>query len=269
MIEDQKKEENNKHKQSNFKKISTQIIPKSNARFDVETSKLKRIFMVIASALLIGSMLGFMMIKMITNFESNYNEDPAVANANSKDDETNETNQNNLVTFRLGKINAFVLQVGVFTEIANANEWETLFKEAGFKPFIWEKDNTYYLLAGVAPTKEDAQMMATKVKEANFDVYVKEWSTPELEKQVTVAEEKWLKSYITTWDSMLQSLVAEAGSDSEKWQELITQYPQQAELEHLVNTLNKHPLTELNDVDIQSKQHILLDLWYHFESTFD
>lgn len=259
-----------KYKKSNSKKASSKIITERSGFFNIQMSKVKNILIVIASALLIGSMLGFMMIKMITNFEPDLNEEPLVANASLKDNDTKEANPTDLETLHLDKIHAFVLQVGVFSEVENANEWEATFKEADIKTFIWEREGKHYLLAGIAPTKDQAQIMATRIKEANFDVFIKEWETNEVEKQVTLEEEKWIKSFLGSWDKTLQSFNDQEHLESTVWDELISHFPKEStSIVSLIETLNNSAIQEINKRDEQDIQYFLLDLWYHYESIFD
>lgn len=236
----------------------------------IETSKLKTIFMVIASALLIGSMLGFMMIKMITNFDSDLDNQAIVASTDLNNNENTVDKEPNLKMLEMKQITGFVLQVGMFSEIENAKKWESSFKDAGFKSLIWQRANNYYLLAGISPTKDQAQVIATQIKESGFDVYVKEWNTDKLEKEVTPEEEDWMNAYLSSWDETLQSISDEDVQVADLWKNLISDYPNDSkDIMELVNIINNHTVKELDNINEQSRQYFLLDLWYHYETLFD
>lgn len=233
---------------------------------------IKPMLVAVISALLIGSMLGFIMIKMITNIDLNVKNDPVTANAGLNDDENKDDtdDQTDLKVSHIDKLNAYVLQVGVFSKIENAKEWENKFKEAGFKALIWERESQYFLLAGIAGTEEQARVMSTEMKDANFDVFVKEWETNKTEKEFTSEEEKWILSFVKYWNETVESLTKENMHLSENWNNLTRDYPDNSDdITQLVNEINKHSFEEFHNINDWHKQYILLDLWYHYDAVFN
>ena len=84
------------------------------------------------------------------------------------------------VNTRLGTANAntpttqtlYRVQVGAFSNINNAKNFENQVKSKGFTTFLTKINNTYKVQVGAFSKKTNAEAMAKKLKEAGFDCYI-------------------------------------------------------------------------------------------------
>ena len=84
------------------------------------------------------------------------------------------------VNKRLGTANAntsatqtlYRVQVGAFSNINNAKNFENQVKSKGFTTFLTKINNTYKVQVGAFSKKTNAEAMAKKLKEAGFDCYI-------------------------------------------------------------------------------------------------
>src|SRR5699024_1683635 len=131
-----------------------------------------RVVSSISAAIFIGSILGFIMLNLFGNINAlcNHGNNPEATNAVAADKDTEKKSN---ASDEQKAITAYVLQGGVFSEKANADQWAESFKQAGFPAMIWERDDQYYLLTGIADTEEQAKKIAASIKEQNMDVFVK------------------------------------------------------------------------------------------------
>lgn len=231
---------------------------------------LRPFFTAVFSALLIGSLLGFLMINMFTNLDKNTNQnDDLVAAHTDPDHDDNavkEDKTEQLDAIELEAISAYVLQVGVFSERKNADEWITTFEQAGFPTTIWEKDDLLYLLAGVTVTEEQANALVSDFSDLQFDVYIKEWKTNEVDVELTEEEMNWLQSFHAKWNNALESLNKQEGILMEDWDRLLENAPDAPEsINKLVDRIKKEKDTKKGEWEA----HImLLNIWQEYEKLF-
>lgn len=234
----------------------------------INTSNIKRISISIISALLIGSMLGFIMIKMITNIDVSVDQKAEGIQA-SVNDNANENEANSNST-GIESLEAYVLQVGVFSEVSNAEEWSEKFNNAGIQTVTWEKEGSLFLLAGVSSIEEQAKVSAEKIKESEFDVFVKEWKTTEVNNNVSSEEQQWIISFIQIWEETLGSITKKELYMAGDWDKLTNQYPEESSaIKEIVGIIKEHAIEDLPNMDEQQKEYVLLDIWKHYETIFN
>src|SRR5699024_11682113 len=68
----------------------------------------------------------------------------------------------------------------------------------------WKRDQQFFLFAGIASTNEQAEQMTKTFVDRGLDVYVKEWSIPEIDLQVTEQEYDWLRAFQNQWEKTVK-----------------------------------------------------------------
>lgn len=236
-----------------------QLYTKKRNRF----TRYKSIIIAAVSAVVIGLCLGILMLNMFGGLGDKiigHTTDNSATNATSGPKQAAEEK---LTSIEMEPIGAFVLQAGVFSTEANASKWSGKFGKSGFSTMIWKRDHQFFLLAGVAETEQQADVLAAQF--ADFDIYVKEWSTNKGTKQLTKDGKKWLASVINTWHESLAKVSAQESISGEKWKDVIGQFPEQEK--SLVNLYKqlKSSHQYLGKSNLNSDHVFLLELWKQLE----
>ncbi|KGX88076.1 SPOR domain-containing protein [Pontibacillus marinus] len=239
--EKQKKNASNDHdSNSNDISVLERTYPVKNNRFGVPKT-IKRMIMAGASAVLIGVALGYMMLRIFAGMESPeassstaYQDDVTQQEAASGKETTNEdsstkgeavTDKGNggqavaasKTTMTFPTVSAFVVQAGIFSTKEKAEIMQSAIATKGFKTYVWPRDGQFYLFAGVAGSKAEAEEMATLLKAQEVEVYVKDWNVSGTEKNVAQPEGKWVQTGANEWQTLLSpaaSLIISGSGDA-------------------------------------------------------
>ena len=274
------KKNSEKTKLNHTKSIDKDKIPEtisqlenSEDRVRLSKSKIKRNYpsikpMITASisAILIGTVLGLVLLSIFTDTEDKMTQDAnnvAAVHANPDDEDDTQLKANKVTLKAMG---AYVLQVGVFTEKANADEWANTYNEQGFPATIMQRDNQYFLFAGIADTKEGAEQLALTIEEQELDVFVKEWVINETDTELTEEEHRWIKSFQDQWEKALQSISKQEGLLTEGWSDLINDFPVESkEIAQLVEVITTFYENDFKEAKGLEPQNILLNIWQEYE----
>lgn len=154
------------------------------------------VIVTIASAGVIGTILGILMLQLFVGMENDQavsvNQTTAAPAASSPVGEA--------AAEQLSKLSTYVLQAGVFSKRANAEEWQAIYEAANEPTFMWEKDNQFYLFVGIHGTEQNAKQKAEELKASNYDVFAKHWETAEREINLSAAESEWLGEFREAWE---------------------------------------------------------------------
>ena len=219
------------------------------------------------SAVAIGGILGILLLSMFTHFPSDpeHSQTPSTSDAPQKDNNADQHQQSKAKTFTLPQMHGHVLQVGVFTEKSNAEEWFSIYDDENIPTYIWEESNEFYLFAGLLKTENNAKQAAEKVTEAGFDVFTKVWETNGQDIELTEQEYKWLQSMVTQWEMSLESLQDEDDLQSDAWGNLLEQTP--TEMPHIsefVEQIEQIYEKKMPQAEGKEKQLILISIWDHY-----
>jgi stage II sporulation protein B len=242
-----------------FKRISSDS---KLARIRQNKNVLKPVMLAVISALIIGSLFGVILLRMFVTMDGSpelgNNPNPAAVTAEEPAEENNEdTSVQDTNTVEFEPITANVLQGGIFSENENASAWALNFEELDIPVMIWNRDDQYYLFAGVKSSGEEASQAAAELETGELEIYSKEWSTPPLEISLNANEEEWLKSYLSWWNEALSSS-----------EDTTTQLEQLKESIPDGNERLKPLYDELIDVN-EINEKILLELWHVYDSLND
>ncbi|WP_010099008.1 hypothetical protein [Ornithinibacillus scapharcae] len=242
---------------------STLAITKSGKKSQTNFDIFKPIIIAIVSAVTIGSIMGFVMLKIIVNFDNDLNGTPAVlvpTDGEKKKDNGAATDNANKGTYILESMSAFVLQGGVFSSLENAEAESSKFIENGYNPVIWEKDSQFFLLVHLGLTKEDLQDDTSTLMTNGIEAYAKEWQIVEKEVEVSKEEYEWLASFQDNWNISL----GEGKVDKTKWNNLLEQAPSNSTI---LTNLTTSVKDQLDALDTRDHNQILLALWQSFHNT--
>ncbi|WP_026906336.1 SPOR domain-containing protein [Paucisalibacillus globulus] len=236
-------------------------IPKNRNYFNM----FKPIIIAIISAITIGSIMGFVMLKIIVNFDNDLNATPAYLvpgqneeNDNKEKGSAGESTSNGSL-FQISAMSAFVLQGGVFSSVANAEAESAKFIEQGYSPVIWEKDSQYFLLISSGISKEDLQEDTDALMDHGIDAYAKEWTVGEKEIKLTEKEYNWFSSFQDNWNMAL-------GKDNieiETWKGLVGEAPKGSEA---FNSFVANITEQINSVNDKNSGQVLLSMWELYDS---
>jgi len=201
--------------------------------------KLKPILLAVCSALMIGSVLGFIMLRTFGGIETEQvnqttNQIPAVSDDSDEQQEDNN-GQAGDTSFVLEPVDLFVLQAGVFSDQSNADQWQQTYESSGVSTLMWERDNQIFLLASPAATKQHGNEMADGIEE--LDIYVKEWSVPEREISGTQEEKEWLESFQEQWNRSLTTWEEEDVLNASEWQSIVENAPESERFQTLIEAV--------------------------------
>lgn len=239
-------------KKSSFSKGKSAIAPFLTATF---------------TAMIIGVLLGLMMLNMFTNKDSFVSTSDQESLDTTNNVEMREDAERTLIT-TLKQLDAYVIQLGVFSEQKNADAWSETYEQIGFPSTHFHRDDQYYLFTGMAATEEKAKEFAEPLLKEGMDVYVKEWVTNEIEIYLTEEEDKWFGQFYKQWNESVQLLEKEEKIILNGWTKLTQDYPSDSEeITHLVQVIQLLPENEMeNNFELQNH---LLNIWKVYDELFN
>lgn len=179
---------------------------------------LKPVLIATLSAVLLGFFLGGVTLKVFGVMSS---EDVQVSSPNAskktllaKEEKTTKAN-----------LKTFMIQGGVFTKQKNADEWLQKYKTKQIPTFLWERDGTYHLFAGMALNKDEAAQKLEQFKTKDFDVFVKEWKIKKGDLKLTKKQDEWLNSLLIQWNESVELNNSKDEIELSKWESLLKKMP--------------------------------------------
>ncbi|MBP1947677.1 SPOR domain-containing protein [Virgibacillus litoralis] len=237
-------------------------------------SSFKPIILASISAIIIGSVLGFFMLNMFVDIDKGLSQQNYTIPATVDDEDEDETNKETddqetasdevISAAQFQSKNAFVLQAGKFEGEANANEMKDKFNQAGFSAMIWLKENYYYVLAGIANSKDKANQLANELNEDKLEVFVKNWGTESSEIKLSDDEISWLKAYNKQWAESLISVNKSENLSEDGWANIVNTIPKNSTNIGGFTSFLKKEISKLVQANKWQEQRMLLNLWYQF-----
>ncbi|TRM12835.1 SPOR domain-containing protein [Lentibacillus cibarius] len=220
------------------------------------------------SAIIIGSVLGVFMLNLFVDINqgmSQQNDPVPVADNKDEDNEANKSGKDKTASsMAIKPTTAYVLQAGKFGEKANADEMAKTFSQAGFSAIVWEKGDYFFTLSGIAETENQGTQLANEMTDKGLEVYVKEWSSPASEIQLSKSEKQWVQAYQAQWKDTLAAVSNGGRISAEKWKEIVNGTPK--ETEHIANftAFLEEKYQQMGQADKRQSQMLLLNLWKQF-----
>lgn len=206
------------------------------------------ILITIASAGVIGTVLGMLLLQLFVGMESEQAQEVSDPNpVNSAATPPVEAGSKE----QLPNLSAYVLQAGVFQEQGNADEWKSLYEGNGEPAFIWERDGQYFLFIGVFATEEGARKKVKELQENGNDVFFKSWETTNVEIDLSAEALQWLEQFQDIWVKAVDA------KDQNELLALSDNAPSVSSIENVVQILKE----DNDNIDV-----LLLELMYAYEN---
>ncbi len=215
------------------------------------------------SAILIGVVLGFIVLRMSTSAtEPEVDQGTTAPKVEVAADEPNEeeedTTSTNMDFVDIGAMEAYVLQAGVYAEKENADEAAIELKNSGYSPIVWEEDQQFFVFTNVFSSEEHAKNSVAAMKEENIEVYVKLWTVEQQSLDITVEEAGFLEQYTAIWTETVEKHTMDEIDSLAEWEELVKQMPTSDVTEGLVVYLEENIVQAEAAIDIEQ---VLLETW--------
>lgn len=218
------------------------------------SSTVKRMILASSASIIVGLLFGAFFLHMIKQEESTAS---VIENTPTSIESNEELRE-------LAAIEVFVIQGGVFLEKENYQSWESKYDNSGIKTINWERDNTYYLLAGIAETEAMAKEYANKLDELGLDVFVKPWIVSETKLNLSETEYEWLLTFVDVWNESLLALENKTGFPYEAWENLVYEDEKNPQVNEL-NEVIQQSITKESSNKPELEQHILLHVLNQYE----
>src|SRR5699024_2723194 len=140
----------------------------------------KPLLLSVVSAVVIGVLLGFIVLKMSSGgadvASENQPSQPASQGVEAASKSENEDQESQRM-IQLNELKAYVLQAGVYSEKENTEEVVSTFQSQGYPATIWEEENQYYVFTHIFTTEEQAKDAVNQLEKNELEVYAKPWTT--------------------------------------------------------------------------------------------
>ncbi|WP_208590362.1 hypothetical protein [Gracilibacillus suaedae] len=186
-------------------------------------SKYKSFIISACTAILIGSFLGFMMLKIFVDldpeevaFEQNTSNDQAVsATSDQSDDEDNTTaNAQEGEVFQSHAFDFFVTQAGVFTNEDAAQQLVQELQEDQIESMVWSRDENFHVFVGLKSTHEASKQFTSSAFPSGYELYGgKEWNTNSVSISLSEAEKEWITGLEGLLEQMIEGSMDESAID--------------------------------------------------------
>lgn len=222
-------------------------------------SRYKPVIIAISSAIVIGCVLSIIMFQVFVNVETGFNDQavqsiPALS-TNNKQDSVSQNEETKM--YSIDPIQGYILQTGVFSEQENAETWAQQFEE--FPTITWPRGDQYFLISGIAPSKETANQLIESLLMQNEEYFIKEWMISPDEIELTEDEFEWFQTF---QKSLVEAIQKVSGKEEGALDEIKTLSSIQSEkLGPLVEKVKT-----VNDSNTKEIQQSLLELLYLFET---
>lgn len=214
------------------------IIEKNNQSLDYSSIKKReskksvrsvfKVFLLTAcSAIVIGGLFGIIILKMLVEVD---NQDNLTSNVDISTDEVTtvdtSTKPSGDKLVKLEGMQAFVVQVGVFSSLEKAKEWQTKVKDTGYDAMIWDEGDQMRLFVGISSKEEDAKAIAADMEVGGVESYARAWSTTERSTEVETQATDWLKEFPSLWTQTVEAASGDSEANQiEAWNSWLAETP--------------------------------------------
>ena len=255
---------NQKHSFKPKKQMIRKSRPSSSFTKRRQASRVKKnVMFATGSALVIGTLLGIVMLKMFATVDESSAYQSTQVRQTAAPQQANHKKQpeKNNKTQSLSDMQAFVIQAGMFSERANAEAMLSQFQAKSTDGVIWQRDDHYYLFIDISSDKTGAKKMVESYKKENLETFVKQWATSEVSHSLTEVEQEWLTSFQAMWNETLRAYTENNVLDSERWEQLYNKTLETKEMQDFLDT-TKPILSDL----IKDPAIFLLKIWLAYEN---
>ncbi|MEQ6389618.1 hypothetical protein RZN22_09845 [Bacillaceae bacterium S4-13-58] len=188
---------------------------KSRRKWPSSNSSFKGLAITLISALIVGGIFGFGMLKLFTGMEGTNNLPPvSVPSASNNGEKEVQDNNVNSSSLTLSGISMYVIQLGIFSTAEKAEEQRDIYQTKGVQSIVWPRENQYFLFAGLGSDKDDLKTFASSISEREIEIYVKEWEIPAMEKEIDTADQNFIESSI---QKIKEGITAQSNGSQANW----------------------------------------------------
>lgn len=180
-----------------------------------------------ASAAIIGVTLGFIMLRMFVGIDNDGQGSRAITSIATENTSTEGSSGVETTSLTIDALQAVVIQGAVLSSQSKAEEVQQQFSQAGIESMIWESNGQYHLFAGVSNTEQGLTEPAQAMTDSGLEIWAgKPWNTETVDVNVSESSGKWLQIFPELWRGTISS--SDIASESSKWEEWLTGYPDDA-----------------------------------------
>ncbi|GIO21784.1 SPOR domain-containing protein [Oceanobacillus sp. J11TS1] len=200
----------------------------------------KAVLFSMIAAILVGSMIGFFLFRMFVHVDTPTNAETPLQGTTPAVQKEEGNKGSETVLGSLDSLEMYILQAGIFSEQANADEMITNLNRLNIPSTLIEKDGQLFLMAGVGPNEEVAKSLAASLSSNQIDLYVKEWRTEAKEIEMSDAERDWIIDFQTFFNEQLQQVDLHQSVTDEEITALVDKAPEKADtIDILVTSLTE------------------------------
>ncbi|SDD15830.1 hypothetical protein SAMN05421663_107105 [Terribacillus halophilus] len=216
--------------------VLDQLNKKKSEKSGVTLSPMaKKLAAAALGAALIGVVLGFLLLRYTAGMESETS--GVAAPAATKEAAANAGAFNDLT--------AYVVQGGVYNQEDIGQDVVQKYVDAGIPAVLWEKGGQFFLLTGMAGSKEEAQTLGSQLQAQGYESYVKQWDPA-----VETGSSAWL-------DELAVLLAAGDNQDPALWKAWQEKIPADAAT---VKTASDEAVTAMEQGNFTTS--MLLPVWH-------
>lgn len=228
----------------------------------------KPLLISILSAITIGVILGFIVLRMgaggtgaTNNIEASQTPPPTKSTtgpAGEEEDSSSPTSPIELV-----ELQAYVLQAGVYSERDNTDEVVSTFESHGYAPVVWEKDRQFYVFTHLFAAEEQAKEEVEDMEKSELETYAKSWITENRTVDMSEEEGVFIQEFVETWNETVEKHSNQETDVIGLWEQLVEEIPEE---EGVLEPLTTYVTTEIEEAEMAIEMdELLLNTWILYE----
>ncbi|MFD2657482.1 hypothetical protein [Gracilibacillus thailandensis] len=233
-------------------------------------SKYKSFIISACTAIVIGSFLGLIMLKIFVDLDpeevafeqQNTSNDQAVSATSDQSDEKGNTTANAQEgeAFQSQAFDFFVTQAGVFTNQSAAQQLVQELQEDQIESMVWSRDENFHVFVGLKSTHEASKQFTSSAFPSNYELYGgKEWHIESASISLSEEEKDWLAGLESLLEEMIEGNLDEAVID--QW---LADQPSAVSEE--IQAMSKEIESVKTEEDEQASQVTLLKILNQYEN---
>ncbi|MGP4041704.1 hypothetical protein ACTWP4_17640 [Gracilibacillus sp. D59] len=230
-------------------------------------SKYKSFLLSAITAILIGSFLGLMMLKIFVDldpeevaFDQNTSNGQAVSATSDNSEKEDKTAESEQATFQSKAFDFFVTQAGVYSNKDAANQLVQELKGDQIESMVWSREEKYHVFVSLRSTSEESKQFSTNTFPSSYEMYAgKDWHVNSV--SISLSEEE--KSWLTDLGSLLEQMIA-GNTDKAAIDQWLSDKP--SNISEKTQVLSKEIESLKAADDEQSSQVILLKILNQYEN---
>lgn len=217
-----------------------------------------RYFFSIFSGMAVGVIFGLISLNLLTE-----NGQPISADKKVQQTMTNHAaNDETGLTETVRVDDLYVIQLGLFNDMKNAEAARAFFSDKRIAATIWPEGDQYYIFHGIFANAEKAKAKQEALMNDDVESFVKTWSIEMTIQNANEDELKRIQSLFDLWKHSLEQVDAEKDFPVDEWNEWLESGSSQSSL---MERIHEH-VSQMLDERSQHERAKLLDLMVDVKS---